>query len=328
MFAILNCVDVYVDACVRNEAGQLMFMSVFGRDTATRELMARIQLASGQDSLRELTLQGYGPYKGQKHTVQVADAKELDKLTGRLPKGLYGELTHVWIFHPSIKGVDKGAKRAWIIEHGQSLDQDMLKTRVWQTVCELADIPLLQHWREPVLRQIWDSMVFEMGKTNPDPNTGAGKKVSTGAATIRVMKPGRDTMPFVQITTALGRDPYNTPVSCWIPAYVGGAPTGWGGAMGPAQFIASTWNLFADRLQSLLGATADPWGIKDSFTAAGLYLANLGASAQTTAKESNAASRYYGGSSAYARSVMSRASCIQTFIDSGTMSTSCQNLIF
>jgi hypothetical protein len=173
MFAILNCVDVYVDACVRNEAGQLMFMSMFGRDTATRELMARIQLASGQDSLRELTLQGYGPYKGQKHTVQVADAKELDKLTGRLPKGLYGELTHVWIFHPSIKGVDKGAKRAWIIEHGRALNQDMLKTRVWQTVCELADIPLLQHWREPVLRQIWDSMVFEMGKTNPDPNTGA-----------------------------------------------------------------------------------------------------------------------------------------------------------
>lgn len=161
-----------------------------------------------------------------------------------------------------------------------------------------------------------------------DASTGAGKKISTGAATIRVMKPGRDTTPFVQITTALGRDPYNTPVSCWIPAYVGGQPTGWGGAMGPAQFIASTWNLFADRLKSLLGATADPWGIKDSFTASGLYLADLGASAQTSAKESSAASRYYGGSSAYARSVMSRATCIQTFIDSGTMSSSCQNLIF
>ena len=98
--------------------------------------------------------------------------------------------------------------------------------------------------------------------------------------------------------------------------------------MGPAQFIASTWNLFADRLKSLLGATADPWGIKDSFTASALYLSDLGASAQTSAKESAAASKYYGGSSAYAKSVMSRASCIQTFIDSGTMTTSCQNLIF
>ncbi|MEK7562109.1 MAG: hypothetical protein AAB509_00310 [Patescibacteria group bacterium] len=161
-----------------------------------------------------------------------------------------------------------------------------------------------------------------------DTTTGAGKRISTGASIIRVMKPNRDVPPFLAITAASGRDPFKTPVSCWIPAYVGGAPSGWGGAMGPAQFIPSTWNLFTDRLKALLGTAPDPWGIKDSFTAAGLYLANLGASAQTSAKESSAASRYYGGSSAYARSVASRASCIQTFIDNGTMSTSCQNLIF
>ena len=116
--------------------------------------------------------------------------------------------------------------------------------------------------------------------------------------------------------------------SCWIPAYVRGAPYGWGGAMGPAQFIASTWNLFTDRLKTLLGQTADPWGIKDFFTAAGLYLGDLGATAQTSAKESAAASKYYGGSSAYARSVMSRTTCIQTFVDNGTMSDYCEGLIF
>ena len=161
-----------------------------------------------------------------------------------------------------------------------------------------------------------------------DAATGNGKKVSSGAPAIRVMKPTRDVQPFIQITTALGRDPYNTPVSCWVPAYVGGQAYGWGGAMGPAQFIASTWNLFADRLKTLLGQTADPWGIKDSFTAAALYLSDLGAGAQTLTKENSAASRYYGGSSSYARSVMSRANCIQTFIDTGTMSDSCQSLIF
>jgi len=161
-----------------------------------------------------------------------------------------------------------------------------------------------------------------------DSNTGNGKRVSSGASVIRVMKPTRDVPIFMQITSALGRDPYNTPVSCWIPAYVSGSPSGWGGAMGPAQFIPSTWNLYADKLKNLLGVSADPWGIKDSFTAAGLYLSDLGASAQTSSKESSAASRYYGGSSAYARSVMSRANCIQTFIDAGTMSSTCQNLIF
>jgi hypothetical protein len=86
--------------------------------------------------------------------------------------------------------------------------------------------------------------------------------------------------------------------------------------------------LFTDRLKTLLGRPADPWAIKDSFTAAGLYLADLGAGAQTTTAESRAASKYYGGSSSYARSVLNRAACIQTFIDNGTMTNSCQNLIF
>jgi peptidoglycan hydrolase CwlO-like protein len=161
-----------------------------------------------------------------------------------------------------------------------------------------------------------------------DSVTGNGKKVSNGFPIIRVMKPTRDVPIFMTLTATLGRDPYKTPVSCWIPAYVGGQPTGWGGAMGPAQFIPSTWALFADRLKNLLGQTADPWAIKDSFTAAGLYLADLGATAQTSTAESKAASKYYGGSSAYARSVLNKEACIQSFIDTNAMSSYCQNLIF
>jgi peptidoglycan hydrolase CwlO-like protein len=169
-----------------------------------------------------------------------------------------------------------------------------------------------------------------------DSTTGSGKKISTGATVIRVMKPTRDVQPFLDITKALGRDSYKTPVSCWIPAYVSGQAYGWGGAMGPAQFIASTWcgtydpsNCpFSDRLEKLLGKAPDPWAIKDSFTASALYLSDLGASAQTSAAENYAAGRYYGTSGSYNTSVMNRAACIQTFIDEGTMSTYCENLIF
>mgnify|MGYP001561540306 CR=1 FL=1 len=154
-----------------------------------------------------------------------------------------------------------------------------------------------------------------------DPVTGYGKRISTGAAVARLMKPTRDIQPFLRITASLGRDPYNTPVSCPL-------SIGYGGAMGPAQFIPSTWNLYFEKLAGVLGRPGDPWAIADSFTAAGLYLADLGATAKTAAKESSAASRYYGGSSSYASSVMSRANCIQGFIDSGTMSPYCESLIF
>jgi len=160
--------------------------------------------------------------------------------------------------------------------------------------------------------------------------TGNGKHVKKGTPVIRVMNPTRDVPAFLDITKKLGRDPFATPVSCWIPAYVKGNPVGWGGAMGPAQFIPSTWKKIEPKISSLLGTSLpDPWSIKDSFVAAAVYLAELGATFQTREKEMTAAARYYGiiNSSSYASSVMTRANCIQNFIDQKTMSSFCQNLI-
>ena len=150
--------------------------------------------------------------------------------------------------------------------------------------------------------------------------TGEGKRVSTGAYMPRVFKVSRDLQPFLNITASLGRDPLNSIISC--DTY---------GSMGPAQFIPSTWALFVDRLKAVLNHTADPWVVKDSFTASAMYLSDLGAGAQTTTAESAAAYHYNGSGAAatnYSRTVMSRAACIQTFIDAGTMTTNCQNLIF
>ena len=155
-------------------------------------------------------------------------------------------------------------------------------------------------------------------------DTGEGIKVANGATAIRTMKPQRDVPIFLNLAQELGRDPYKTPVSCWIPIYIQGEPFGWGGAMGPAQFIPSTWNLYAGKLKDLLGKVGDPWGIKDSFMASALYLADLGASSKTIAKEKAAANKYSGGYSWYASQVMERADCIQDFIDTNSMSSECQ----
>lgn len=149
--------------------------------------------------------------------------------------------------------------------------------------------------------------------------TGEGKRISTGAYMPRVFKVSRDLQPFLTITASVGRDPLKSPISC--DTY---------GSMGPAQFIPSTWALFVSRLKSVLGYTADPWVIKDSFTASALYLSDLGAGKQTTTAEANAAYSYNGSGNmarVYSQSVMTKAACIQTFIDSSTMTSSCQSLI-
>lgn len=46
LYRIERCTDTFVDACLRDEAGRLLLMSVFGRDTAIKELQARIHLGT------------------------------------------------------------------------------------------------------------------------------------------------------------------------------------------------------------------------------------------------------------------------------------------
>jgi membrane-bound lytic murein transglycosylase B len=71
---------------------------------------------------------------------------------------------------------------------------------------------------------------------------------------------------------------------------------GWGGAMGPAQFIPSTWQLYKSRLSSILGKTPNPWDIRDSFLAAALLLKDNGAKNGDVNSEWQAAMLYFSGS--------------------------------
>ena len=110
-----------------------------------------------------------------------------------------------------------------------------------------------------------------------------------------IMKPERDQGPFQTITTALGRDPDITPVSC--PMHdAKGKQIGWGGAMGPAQFIPSTWIGYQNKVSALTGKNpADPWDIRDAFAGAALLLKANGADASTDGQW-KAAMRYFSGS--------------------------------
>jgi peptidoglycan hydrolase CwlO-like protein len=128
-----------------------------------------------------------------------------------------------------------------------------------------------------------------------------GENVGTGIWTVD-MKAPRDTVPFQAITASLGLDPNRMPVSK-KPWY------GYGGAMGPAQFIPSTWALYAgypspgyvynsakDRIGRLTGnQPPNPWSPQDAFMASAIYLTDNNADAQTPAAEFKAAMCYLAG---------------------------------
>ena len=109
---------------------------------------------------------------------------------------------------------------------------------------------------------------------------------------------------FFQITGELGLDPDKMPVSR-KPNY------GCGGAMGPAQFIPTTWLLFNGRVAEIVGRSiASPWVVEDSFTAAGLFLADSGAKSKTKTGEIAAARTYISGRPNCPASGSARYACI------------------
>lgn len=132
-----------------------------------------------------------------------------------------------------------------------------------------------------------------------------------------IMNPTRDQPKFTIITADLGRNPDITPVSCPMRSK-NGSRIGWGGAMGPAQFIPSTWMGYKDKVSAVTGKAADPWDIRDAFLASAIKLAADGATSK--GGEWAAAMKYFSGSTNakyrfYGDSVVARAEAYQEDID-------------
>ncbi|MBY0538625.1 hypothetical protein K2P47_04485 [Patescibacteria group bacterium] len=124
-----------------------------------------------------------------------------------------------------------------------------------------------------------------------------------------VMHPDRDQPVFLAIAGILGFDARTRSVSC--PLVRGGVRTGWGGAMGPSQFIPSTWAVYggivksgntwvyseaSDAIRRIngTGSPANPFNNRDAFLATALLLRDNGATGSYAA-DRTAALRYYAG---------------------------------
>ena len=115
-----------------------------------------------------------------------------------------------------------------------------------------------------------------------------GENVGTGRWKVD-MHPTRDQPVFAELMKELGLNPDSMPVSK-KPSY------GWGGAMGPAQFIPSTWVLYKDRIARISGESPpNPWTARTAIFASALLMADNGADKGTREAERLAALRYFAG---------------------------------
>lgn len=121
------------------------------------------------------------------------------------------------------------------------------------------------------------------------------------------MHPDRDAPVFLAIADILGFNPNTQQVSCPL-VQRNGQRIGWGGAMGPSQFIPSTWAMYGgvvntgsgwqyDQSQDAIrrinrtSGPANPWNNQDAFLATALLLRDNGAASNARL----AALRYYAG---------------------------------
>lgn len=149
LYSIDEISDVFVDACLRDAAGKLLFLSCYGRDTSIQQLFAAFSLPVSQggfDSFRLLNSDN------RSHPVEVGDADRLQKHTGRLPRdNLFGNLSHTWIYDPRLSEADYANRVAWLVDRKETLQGNQLEQRIWGLYKQLSPIPLLEHWMKPLM---------------------------------------------------------------------------------------------------------------------------------------------------------------------------------
>ncbi|KKT61804.1 MAG: Peptidoglycan DL-endopeptidase CwlO [Candidatus Giovannonibacteria bacterium GW2011_GWA2_44_26] len=158
---------------------------------------------------------------------------------------------------------------------------------------------------------------FLLGVIAEESNLGAN--IGTGDWKIELAhsKCSKQREAFLNLTSSLGLNPDLMPVS--KRAWYGNC----GGAMGPAQFMPTTWLLYKNRIAQYAGHNPpNPWEPLDAFFAAGLYLKDSGAGGGTYAAERKAALKYLAGGnwskpaySFYGDDVMALAAKYQEQID-------------
>ena len=156
LYKISELSDLYADACIRDESGELMFLSLYGRDTAIQQLFAAFTLKESCGGMSGFRLTPVNDADGcSVEQVHVRSPDRLTKFSGRLPKdNLFGNLVHTWIYDAALLKPDRSTKTAWFMldESFTPEARPRLLQGIWSLYKTLSPVPLLDSWRDVVIR--------------------------------------------------------------------------------------------------------------------------------------------------------------------------------
>ncbi|MGP3790510.1 hypothetical protein [Pseudomonas sp. B392_1p] len=146
LYRIDECSDLMADACVCSDQGDLIFLSVWARDTAIQQFLARLTLGRDEDGLDQFHLI---TEQGGSVPAFIGTVDRLEKrLTRTYRRTLFGSMVNLWLFDRRCIRPDKSTASALALLPRSETDPT---PRLWQLVRDTCPLPLLDHWQTPVL---------------------------------------------------------------------------------------------------------------------------------------------------------------------------------
>ena len=154
--------DLYADAALVDAYDKLLFLSLWGRDTAIQEFLAGISLANEEGGINSFFLTTGKRESGEplRKLVQIGESKRLSHHSGRMPASnvFGGDMAHLWVFDRLVTDPDLANRRTIAIS--RALDNTSIssvsQSRIWQLTKAICHLPLLDHWAETIIKRFYE----------------------------------------------------------------------------------------------------------------------------------------------------------------------------
>ncbi len=153
LYTIDCCSDIFVDSFLCDEDMNLIFISVWARDTSMLEFLARIELRDHQNGISKINFNERLPENvGNGVNIPSSRIQKFGKASCRnKDSSIFGELVHTFVYDERVNKFDYGNRSLLCI--GDKLEN----INVWPLVRANCHIPLLDKWESIILERFYDN---------------------------------------------------------------------------------------------------------------------------------------------------------------------------
>ncbi len=143
---------IFVDAILTDDSDNLLFLSLWGRDTGIREFQARLTIGNQVGGLTQFNAIGKDQNNADKTLklfARINNINSMSQLTGRIHTDILGDMVHCWLYHRDLVIPDFANHRAVIVSNTR---EDFKNAEaLWPTIKAICPIPLLNHWGDTII---------------------------------------------------------------------------------------------------------------------------------------------------------------------------------